>query len=321
MRGPPQGSAALPGAPCGAHRCPGVPILLWALLLGHCAPATSPGGGDIVRDGLGRDVRIQGIPHRLVSLAPNVTEIIVALGLMDRLVGVSDFCTLPADAQDVRRIGGLLTPDLELIRSLHPDLLIGTTSGNDPGLDTQARALGLPLYTLNARSVGDVLEGIEALAVVLGDPTRGRALADRLRARLAEVERRTSGRTRPRVLFIIWGEPLVVPGSGAFLTDAIRRAGGESVTADVAFAHEAFSVESAVALAPDIILTTRDNGALPEKLLADPAWASVPAVRAGKVFLVGDGIVRPGPSVVDGIEEIAARLHPGNETRGRTPPP
>ena len=240
---------------------------------------------------------------------------------MDRLVGVSDFCTLPPDAQGVRRIGGLLTPDLELIRSLHPDLLIGTTSGNDPGLDTQARALELPLYTLNARSVEDVLEGIEALAVVLGDPPRGRALADRLRARLAEVERRTSGQTRPRVLFIIWGEPLVVPGSGAFLTDAIRRAGGESVTAGVAFAHETYSVESAVALAPEVILTTRDNGALPEKLLADPAWASVPAVRSGKVFLVGDAIVRPGPSVVDGIEEIAARLHPGNETRGRTAPP
>ena len=275
----------------------------------------------MVRDGLGRDVPIQGTPHRLVSLAPNVTETIVDLGLMDRLVGVSDFCTLPPDARGVRRIGGLLTPDLELIRSLHPDLLIGTTSGNDPGLDTQARALGLPLYTLNARNVEGVLEGIEALAVVLGEPTRGRALADHLHARLAEVERRASGRTRPRVLFIIWGEPLVVPGSGAFLTDAIRIAGGESVTADVGAAHQGYSVESAVALAPEIILTTRDNGALPEKLLADPAWASVPAVRSGRVFLVGDAIVRPGPSVVDGIEEIAERLHPGNETRGRNSPP
>jgi iron complex transport system substrate-binding protein len=274
-----------------------------------------------VRDGLGRDVRISGVPHRLVSLAPSVTETIVALGLTDRLVGISDFCTLPPDAPPVRRIGGLLTPDLESIRSLHPDLLIGTTSGNDPGLDTQAGALGLPLYTLHARTVDDVLGGIDALAAVLGEPARGRTLTARLRARLAGIERRTAGRTRPRVLFMIWGEPLVVPGSGAFLTDAIRRAGGNSVTADVAAAHQAFSVESAVALAPEIILTTRDNGALPERVLADPVWASVPAVKSKRVYLVGDAIVRPGPSVVDGIEEIAERLHPGSEDQGRNAPP
>jgi iron complex transport system substrate-binding protein len=320
VRGQGHGSDGLMGAFRRKPRRTGVAVLLAALLLCRCSSATSP-GGEVVHDGLGRDVRIQGVPHRLVSLAPNVTETIVALGLTDRLVGVSDFCTLPPDAHGVRRIGGLLTPDLEAIRSLHPDLLIGTTSGNDPGLDAQAGALGLPLYTLQARNVEDVIEGIEALAVVLGEPTRGRALAERLHARLAAVERRTSGSTRPRVLFIIWGEPLVVPGSGAFLTDAIRRAGGESVTADVAAAHQSYSVESAVALAPEIILTTRDNGALPEKLLADPVWASVPAVRSRQVYLVGDAIVRPGPSVVDGIEEIADRLHPGNATRGRISPP
>jgi iron complex transport system substrate-binding protein len=111
-------------------------------------------------------------------------------------------------------------------------------------------------------------------------------------------------------LFIVWSEPLVVPGSGAFLTDAIQRAGGESVTAGVAAAHQAYSVESAVALSPEVILTTRDNGSLPEKLLTDPVWATVPAVKSGKVYLVGDAIVRPGPGVVDGIEEIAERLHP-----------
>jgi cobalamin transport system substrate-binding protein len=298
----------------------GAAILLWSLILLSCSPPLSP-RGEVVRDGLGREVRIQGVPHRLVALAPNVTETIVALGFKDRLVGVSDFCILPPDARDVRRIGGLLTPDLEVIRSLHPDLLIGSTSGNDPGLDSQAKALGLPLYTLQARNVDEVLEGIEALAAVLGEPTRGRGVVARLRGRLADVERRTSGEPRPRVLFIIWGEPLVVPGAGAFLTDAIRRAGGESVTQDVAAAHPAYSVESAVALAPEIILTTSDNGALPEKLMVDPVWASVPAVKAGKVYLIGDAIVRPGPGVVDGIEEIAARLHPGGEDLDRSTPP
>ncbi|HYV85301.1 MAG TPA: helical backbone metal receptor [Patescibacteria group bacterium] len=295
-------------------------LLLGTLTLGRCTPPASP-AGEAVRDGLGREVHVPAAPRRLVSLAPNVTETIVALGLTDRLVGVSDFCTLPPGATGVRRVGGLLTPDLEVIRSLHPDLLIGTTSGNDPGLGAQAEALGLPLYILQARTVDEVVLGIEALAAVLGEPERGRALALSLRSRLQAVEQRSSGRARPRVLFIIWSEPLVVPGSGAFLTDAIQKAGGESVTAGVAAAHQSYSIESAVALAPEVILTTRDNGSLPDRILGDPVWAAVPAVKSRRVYLVGDAIVRPGPGVVDGIEEIAGRLHPeGRPSEQPTPP-
>jgi iron complex transport system substrate-binding protein len=264
----------------------------------------------MVRDGLGRAVRVPHLAHRLVSLAPSVTETIEALGLGDRLVGVSDFCTIPASRTGVRRIGGLLNPDLEAIRALHPDLLIGTTSGNDPGLARQAEALGLPLFILQARDVGEVLAGIRGLADALGESDRGAQLAARLTARLDAVDRRVAARPRPRTLFIIWGEPLVVPGSGAFLTDAIRRAGGASVTDGVTTAHMAYSVETAVASAPEVILTTMDNAALAEQLATDPVWASVPAVRTGRIYVLGDAVVRPGPGVVDGIEEMAGRLHP-----------
>lgn len=250
------------------------------------------------------------LTRRVVSLAPSVTETIEALGLEDRLVGVSDFCRIPASLTGVRRIGGLLNPDLETIRALHPDLLVGTTSGNDPGLARQAEALGLPLYILQARNVAEVLAGIRGLADALGESERGAQLAARLTTRLDDVDRRIAGRPRPRTLFIIWGEPLVVPGSGAFLTDAIWRAGGDSVTNGVATAHMAYSVETAVASAPEVILTTADNATLAERLATDPVWAAVPAVRTGRIYVLGDAVVRPGPGVVDGIEEMAGRLHP-----------
>jgi iron complex transport system substrate-binding protein len=271
-------------------------------------PPANPAAG--VRDGLGRVVALKEPPRRIVTLAPNATDTIAALGLGDRLVGVSDFCEPPPEAKDVRRIGGLLTPDLEAIRALKPDLLVGSTSGNDPGLAAQAKALGLPLFILNAENVAQVLDGIADLGAAIGETDRARKLLDDLRARLDAVEKRVAGRPRPRVLYIVWGDPLVVPGAKAFLTDAIRRAGGDSVTDDAPAAHPTYSIEAAIARAPEVILTSEYNRGDAEKLRKDPAWQSVPAVASGRVYVVGDELVRPGPAVVAGIEEMARRLHP-----------
>jgi iron complex transport system substrate-binding protein len=259
---------------------------------------------------LGRPLTVPANPRRLVSLAPGVTETLLALGFGDHLVGVSDFCVLPDDTAGIPRVGGLLTPDFETIRGLHPDLLVGTTSGNDPGLASQAEALGLPLYTLHTPDVARVLESLERLGGLLGDPPRGARAAEEMRRRLRVVEARVSGRPAPRVLFVIWSEPLVVPGAGAFLTDAIRLAGGASVTADVPTPHPTYSVESAVARAPEVIFTTADNAAVAAALRVDPGWAAVPAVSRGRIHVLDDAVVRPGPGVVAGIEEMSRILHP-----------
>ncbi|HEV8200788.1 MAG TPA: cobalamin-binding protein [Candidatus Polarisedimenticolia bacterium] len=272
----------------------------------HRAPEPERG----VHDGLGRLVVIPAPPRRIVTLAPNATDTIAALGLGDRLVGVSDFCQPPPEAKEVRRVGGLLTPDLEVIRALKPDLLVGSTSGNDPGLASEAQALGIPLFILNAETVEQVLEGIGGLGVALGEQAKATALVQGLRARLDAVDRRVAGRPRPRVLYIVWGDPLVVPGAKAFLTDAIRRAGGDSVTDDAPAAHPTYSIEAAIARSPEVILTSEYNRADAEKLRKDPAWQSVPAVASGRVYVVGDELVRPGPAIVGGIEEMARRLHP-----------
>jgi iron complex transport system substrate-binding protein len=283
-----------------------------AALLAACgAPHTVDGPGPVVHDGLGRAVTLgTGHPSRIVSLAPNATDTLAALGAGARLVGVSDFCHPPPEARDVRRIGGLLTPDLEAIRALHPDLLVGSTSGNDPGLAKQAAALGLPLYILDAPDVAHVLTGITGLAEAIGEEERGVTVVHGLQMRLDALARALADRPRPRVLFVVWGDPLVVPGARAFLTDAIALAGGWSVTGDVAAAHPTFSTEAAIARAPEVILTTPDNREVADKLRVDPAWAGVPAVRAGRVAVVGDEVVRPGPEVVTGIEEMARIIHP-----------
>ena len=250
-------------------------------------------------------------PRRVVSLAPSVTESILALGQGHRLVGISDFCPRPPDAPDAVRIGGLLTPDLERIHSLRPDLLVGTTSGNDPDLARQAETLAVPLYILHTPDVERVLIGLEGLSDALGDASIGRRLAERLRGRLAAVAAAVSGRPRPRVLFMVWEDPLIVPGKSAFLTDAIARAGGDSITADAPAAYPAYSVESAIARAPDVILTTEERRDALARLRSDAAWARVPAVRDGRLHALPDSVARPGPGIVDGIEAMARLLQPG----------
>jgi len=290
-----------------------LPLLVCAGLLGLLPACRHQARGETreVRDGLGRRIEVPLHPRRIVSLAPSVTDSLFALGAQDRVVGVSDFCELPAGSAAIPRVGGLLNPSLETIRGLQPDLLIGTTSGNDPSLERQAAALGIPLYTLDTPDVGRVLSALRDLAAVLGDASIGGGPADSLQARLDTVRAAVSSRLRPRVLFIVWGEPLVVPGGSSFLTDALARSGGESITADAPAAWPSFDVESAIARGPEVILTTPQNRAYLDRVGRDPAWASVPAVREGRLIVVSEAIERPGPRVVAGIEEVARALHPG----------
>jgi iron complex transport system substrate-binding protein len=274
---------------------------------------TSPGAGSngrVLRDGLQREVRLPVTAGRVVSLAPSITDSLLALGLGARLVGVSDFCRLPPGFPPVTRIGGLVNPNLEVIRALRPDLLLGTTSGNGPELVEQADALGVPLFIVHTPTIDSMMESLVALADVLGERARGASLAAALEERLRQVQERVTGLPRPRVLFVVWGDPLVVPGAASFLTDAIARAGGLSVTADAPAAHPTFSLEAAIARAPEVIFLTPDNADLAQRWKADPVWAGVPAIRSGRIHVVAEGVVQPGPAVVGGIEEMAHRLHP-----------
>jgi iron complex transport system substrate-binding protein len=155
-----------------------------------------------------------------------------------------------------------------------------------------------------------VLRSLEGLSDALGEKERGLRLAARLRAVLEEIARRVSVSPPPRVLYVVWGEPLVVPGRPAFLTDALGRAGGLSVTREAPAAWPTFDLESAIARAPEVILTTPRNQAMLRRIASDPAWAAVPAVRDGRLHTVSESIEQPGPGVVEGIEEAARLLHP-----------
>jgi iron complex transport system substrate-binding protein len=254
-------------------------------------------------------------PTRIVSLVPSVTEILFAIGAEDTLVGVTDFCDYPEAARRKPRVGGMIAPSLETIVAARPEVVVATSDGNRQETFDQLRRLQIPVYSVAPGSVENVL----ALVVMLGELTGRRQaagdLADSLRRRILAVSARVGQLPRRRVLYVIWPEPLIVPGRGTLISELIRLAGGESVTADVTEAYPRYSTEAALARRPEVIFLARHGsertGSAPITREKWERFGDLPAIRFGRLHVVpGDLLHRYGPRVVDGLELLARLTHP-----------
>jgi iron complex transport system substrate-binding protein len=278
------------------------------LLLGASALAAT------VRDMLGRTVDVATPARRIVSLIPSVTETLYALDTEGQLVGVTTLCDFPPAAREKPKVGGIVKPSLEAIVTLKPDLVLATTEGNRDTTFQDLEALGLPVYVLSPKRFSGVLGSIRRIASLTGRETAAEALATELRTRAARVSEATSGRPAPRVLYLIWADPVVVPGRDTLITELIRMAGGFSVSEDLAEDWPRLSLEQVVAKAPEVIVFGSHNRVQVENALS--RWQEqgivLPALRSGRVYTVdGDLLHRPGPRVVLGLEALARAIHPG----------
>jgi iron complex transport system substrate-binding protein len=279
-----------------------------ALVLLSAAPAAAL----TVTDMLGRQVTLPGAPARIVSLVPSVTELIFALGGEARLVGVTDYCDFPPAARTRPSVGGMLSPSLEAIAALRPDLVIATDSGNRRETFVQLQQLRIPVYLVHASRLAHVRDVAARLGELTGRRDAVGPLLAALDARIERVARAVGPFPRPRVLYVLWPEPLIVPGRESMITELIRLAGGDSITADEASDYPRFSLEAAVARAPEVIVLAR-HGAGTGPVSRD-RWdrlQSLPAVRTGRVHTVnGDLLHRYGPRIADGLEALARAIHP-----------
>jgi iron complex transport system substrate-binding protein len=285
---------------------------LLALLL--LLPA-DPAGALTVRDMLGRDVRLPAPPARIVSLVPSVTEIVFSLGAEDRLVGRTDFCDYPAAVRAKPSVGGMVNPDLETLVALRPDLVIATDEGNREETVRQVQRLGIPTYLVHASRIAETVDLIARIGELTGRQAEVPRLTGEMLRRVEAVRRAVAPFPRPRVLYVLWPEPLIVPGRASMLTELIEVAGGVSITAGDGEAYPRFSLEAAVARAPEvIILADHSTGSSTAGRPVPEKWqrlASVPAIRAGRLHSADLSILhRYGPRVPDGIETLARIIHP-----------
>ena len=275
------------------------------LLVGETAAFTT-------RDMLGREVTLAAPPRRIVSLVPSVTEIVYAIGAENHLAGVTDFCDYPPAARGKPSVGGMIDANLEAIVALKPDLVIATTEGSREETVAQLKRLRIPTYLVAAHRVSD----LTALITRLGELTERRdaaaALVARLEQRIAAVTRAVLTRPRPRVLYVLWPEPLIVPGREALVSELIRLAGGDSISAGEGDSYPRYSLEAAIARAPEVILLANHGAGTGP--VDEEKWrglASLPAIKTGRLHRVnGDLLHRYGPRAVDGLEQLARAIHP-----------
>jgi iron complex transport system substrate-binding protein len=280
------------------------------------APAPVPSATPAVRevtDEAGRTIRIPQNPHRIVSLAPGLTETIYALGLQDLLVGDTDYCDFPPDAQRKPKVGGAINPSLEAIADLHPDLVLVTKSLNRLDTVNSLANLGIPSYAIDPQSVAAIISSTQRLAEIMGAPEAGEALAKDLERHLAGIQQRVASFPRRSALFIVWTQPLISVGKQTFIADALQYAGAVSIV-DSAENWPKVSLEEVARLQPEFLVfpdTHTETTPLNIEALSDlPGWRILNAVRNHRYAKTSDAVDRPAPRIVSAIEDLARQFHP-----------
>jgi iron complex transport system substrate-binding protein len=264
-----------------------------------------------VVDEAGRQVTVPSHIERIVSLAPNVTEIVYAIGAGDRLVGDTEYCNYPSEAKQVAKVGDTLHPSAERIVALRPQVVLVSTASQLESFTTLLAEHQIAVFVTDAHDLEGVFHSIQDLGDLFGEQPRAEQVVANLRARTAAVENAVNTSKPVRVFYQLSDRPLYTAGRDSFTTDLIRRAGGVSVTANVPGAWPRFSDESALASQPEaIILPTGGSIGTANSEVAEPLKKST-AFRSGRVYKINDDhLSRPGPRLVDGLEELARALHP-----------
>ena len=264
-----------------------------------------------VTDDSGREIELPEKIDRVVSLAPNLTEIIFAVGAGPTLVGDTDYCDFPEAAKKITKVGDTLHPNLERLVALHPQLVLVSTASQLETFTQQLAAQNIPAFVTDPHDLEGVFRSIEQVGNMLGHSAEATALLNQLRGRTAKVETATKQLPKVRVFYQLSEKPLYTAGRDAFVTDLMRRAGAISVTEDVPGAWPMYSAESARASQPDaIVLPTGGSMGNANSVVAEPLRSSQAFIN-GRVYKINDDhLARPGPRSVEGLEEMAKALHP-----------
>jgi len=279
--------------------------------------ADTAAGAIMVTDDLGRNVTLDAVPQRIVSLAPSVTEILFAVGAGPQVVGNTRFCNYPPEADGLPEIGGFSVSSIsvEAIVGLNPDLVIAGTAGQRP-LVEQLEQLDLPVVVLAPDSFAAVYASITQVGTLTGTVAAAEQVVATMQERVAavtDVVATIPAAERPSVYWEVFNDPLTTTGPDTFIGQMIELAGATNIFADATEDYPQISAESVLERDPQVIIGPDSQA---ERLTVDalserPGWADIQAVRNGRIYLLdGDIVSRPGPRLADAIAALAAALYP-----------
>lgn len=296
-------------APTIAWTCLAVLLIAGVLPVGSQQTETGP---RTFVDDLDRKIILTHTPRRIISLAPSITETLFAIGLGERVVGVTQYCDYPPEAQAKPKVG-YIHPNLESIVALQPDLVLAPREFLRGEVLGKLEQLNIPTYVMDAGMIDDVLSHIRTLGRMLGALDAADELAGRMQKQLEAIKARTAMLPRPRVLYVLNSEPLITVGPGSFIHQAIELAGGSNIAEPSRVAYPRLSMETVLKANPDLIIfpsSVVERGSEGERQRWQ-RWATLSAVKQGRFYRLPNELLnRPGPRVVQGVETLARILHP-----------
>jgi ABC-type Fe3+-hydroxamate transport system substrate-binding protein len=267
-------------------------------------------GARTLTDDVGRSVMVPDHPHRLVCLMPSLVDDVYALGAGSDVIAVTDYTKYPPEAKTKPTVGLPLSPSLETIVSLHPDLVLGSGDLNREETVKDIQKLAIPVFMVRARGIEGIYESLASVGRALNREQEAAKLLRALRERERAVRQRVADKPVVNVLMPIWYDPIVTIGKDAYITDLIDIAGGHSVTSDVPEEWPEISLEAVLARAPEALLLVRGSKMSVEVLRTRPGWLTMPAVRNNRIYYVDDRIESPSPVAFDALEDLAKQFHP-----------
>lgn len=272
-----------------------------------------------VVDDFGRSVAVSKVPERIVSLAPSNTEILFALGLGPKVVGVTKFCDYPPEVPervqkgDIAVIGGFADPSIERIVALDPDLVLASSSLQEEVVRDLGEK-GITVIALNPKKVDQILANIRLVGEVTGKLEDAEKLTNEMQRAIDIVRDKIKDVTyRPRVYYEVWYEPVYTIGPETWQNQLIERAGGINIFADAKEAYPIVSSEAVIQRDPEIIIVPIGymGGVKKEDFEKRPGWTAISAVKNNRIFEIDENIVnRPGPRIVQGLQQLARFIHP-----------
>ena len=264
-----------------------------------------------VTDIKGRSIVLDKIPQRIVSLSPSTTEILFALGAGDRVVGVTSYCDYPEEAKKVEKIGDYDEPNMELIRKVQPDVVLAGYVKEETA--EALEKMGIPVIITEAEDFDTIYHSIKLVGEITGTAAEAEAIINGMKSKIAEIEAKTKDKGKPRVFYLVWKDPLFTAGSKTFINDVIKAAGGINVAEKVeGWAN--YSAEEMIKDNPDMLIAalhSTDEGMTREDLSGDRLFSLLECVKQGRVYIMPDDniISRPGPRIVQAIEDMSKVLH------------
>jgi iron complex transport system substrate-binding protein len=259
------------------------------------------------------ELTLRELPRRIVSLAPSVTETLFALGAEAQLVGVCTFCDFPRGVERIDRIGSYSSPNVEAIIAKAPDVVIGVPP-NNPDAVAALRRAGLRVVVVQVDTLAQIETAIQTIAREVDREAAGERLLADIHGKMAAIRARLAGAPQRRVLMVVGQNPLIAVGSGIFLDELISQAHGENIAAVTRQQWPRLSLEFAIAKQPEVIIDGSMGSEEEEESQRLGVWRNfpeLPAVREGRLYgLHSDTLLRPGPRLAEGFEEIARFIHP-----------